>query len=446
MQLIPEAEGHWLLGSARQVAGKPHEFVAAVGQRFGGIARFRILNRSFVAITKAEYAQHVLVSARDKYERSFHARNLGLIIGTGLLATEGDPWLKRRRQIQPSFRTNALEKLVPEVCRATGKLLDDWESSRLAGRPTGGLASMQRLTMSAMGRMLLSTDISTEEASQIGAALRESLRIVRERNTSWFVPPLWLPTRHRRGLRRSVDFLNQFAERHVAWHEQSATGDPPDMLHALIQARDPETGAKLTHAELVDETKTLFLAGYETTAISLAWSLYLLARNPGAALRWHEEADRVLGGRMPEYRDLAALEFAAQILHETLRLYPPVYTVARVCLEDDEIGGYGIRKGDIALVSIYGIHRGSAWEPGPEEFCPERFSSGQQWPKNAFLPFATGKHICLGNQFAVIEMLTALAVIGQRYRLEPAELRPVGASAQITLVPEREILLRLSSR
>jgi cytochrome P450 len=305
---------------------------------------------------------------------------------------------------------------------------------------------MQRLTMNAMGSVLLSTNISAEEAAAIGAALGDSAQVVRERNTSWLVLPLWIPTPQRRRLFRAVAYLSDFAERHVRRHESAAPGELPDILTALMQAVDPDTGLHLTHDELVDETKTLFLAGYDTTAISLTWCLYLLARHPQVAQAWYDELDRVLGGRPPEWDDLPRLEYTAQIVHETLRLYPAVYNIARVCVEDDEIDGYPIRKGDIAVVSILGVHRGEAWTPEPEVFSPQRFSSSANWPKTAFLPFASGKHVCLGNQFAVIEMLTALAAIGQRYRLEPHDSEPVEAAARITLVPDRPILLRLIPR
>jgi cytochrome P450 len=196
----------------------------------------------------------------------------------------------------------------------------------------------------------------------------------------------------------------------------------------------------------VDQTKTLLLAGYETTALGLAWALYLLSRNAEAAARWHEEVDGVLLGRLPSSADLRKLPWTAQIAHETLRLYPPLYTTARQCTEDDEIGGHAIRKGCAVLISIYGIHRSSVWGETPEAFLPERFAPAAGWPKRAFLPFSNGKHICLGNNFAMTEMIVVLAMIGQRYRLQQADDRPIEARGMIGLVPEREIELKLTPR
>lgn len=196
----------------------------------------------------------------------------------------------------------------------------------------------------------------------------------------------------------------------------------------------------------MDETKTLFLAGFETTATALTWALYLLARHPEAAGALRSEVDSVLGGRAPEWPDLARLGYTAQILYETMRRYPPVYAVARRCVEDDELGGYAIAHGTPVLISNYGVHRAPAWGPDPECFRPERFAPGLEWPKRAYMPFAAGRHLCIGNDFAMVEMTVALAMIAQQYRFTTADESPVGESARITLVPDREIELRLERR
>jgi len=217
-----------------------------------------------------------------------------------------------------------------------------------------------------------------------------------------------------------------------------------DILGALLSARDPETGDALTEQEILDETKTLFAAGFETTATALTWTLYLLARHPEVARRWRRELDEVLGGRLPEWQDLERLTYLHQILNESMRLYPPVYTLGRECIEDDELDGYSIRSGTVLLLSVFGIHRDPKWWQDPEAFRPERFAG--DWPTQAYLPFASGKHMCIGNNFSLAEMAVTLSVIGQRYELEPVDSQPVQESAQITLVPAREIPLRLIRR
>lgn len=441
---VPEEPGHWLLGSAREIARAPHRFMLETAARHGGIAQFRLLRRPVVVISDPELAQQVLVTRWEHYERGAQNRNLGILGGDGLLSTEGPVWLKRRRQIQPAFRRERFEQLVPVVSDCVRRMLDDWERQRAAGRPVALGAEMLRLAMSAMGRMLLSIEIPRETGDRIGVILRDGLLLLRRRNTSPWPPPLWLPTPSNRRLLQYRQELASFVEEHLRARELSPAPANPDLLNALLDVRDPETGKRLSHEEVADETKTLFLAGFETTATALTWALYLLARHPAEAALLHREVDTVLTGRAPTWNDLPKLPYTAQVLHEAMRLYPPVYAVARRCMADDELGGYRIPQATPVLISIYGVHRAPVWGDDAENFRPARFAPGVEWPKRAYIPFAAGRHLCIGNDFAAVEMTVALAAIAQRYRFTVTET--VGESARITLVPDREIDLRLEPR
>jgi len=438
------AEPHWLYGHAAAFMRAPHRFAAELSARGGGIAPFRIFHRRCVAISDAACAHHVLVVERDRYQRSFHMRNLGIVSGPGLLSTDGDFWWKRRRQIQPSFKLDAMKRLAPAVCGVVGRLFAEWESR--ANMELSVVHEMRWLSMSAMGQMLISADISAQDVASIGRALHRSLRLVRRRNTSLLAAPLWLPTAANRSLAACRKVIDEFTIRHVNERLRRPNPNLPDILNALIEAKDPESGERLSRQAIIDETKTLFLAGYETTSNALCWALYLIARHPETAARWQRELDFVLGGRQPCWDDLAKLAYTAQIIHETLRLYPPVYNIARECVADDQVGGLRIAKGALVVISIWGMHRSSIWGEDPESFRPERFEAGRAWPRNAFLPFASGKHVCIGNHFAVTEMMVALAMLGQRYRFDLADPEPVEETAQITLVPDRAFRLRLTRR
>jgi enediyne biosynthesis protein E7 len=433
-------QGHWLWGYAREMAAAPHRFPAELGWKFGGLAPYRVLHKSLVAVTHPDYAKHILVTHQERYQRSFQYRNHQLIVGKGLLSTDGDIWLKRRRQALPAFRPEVLRRIVPATCMATEELLKRWESSR---DPVPVVADMQRLSMSVIGRALLSTDLQEEDATRFGQAVRESLWLVRKRNTSVLNAPMMFPTRDNQRLRETRNILDTYLNSHVAARRGGEQQN--DMLDALLQARDPDTKEPLPHQALLDETKTLFIAGFETTATALAWTLYLLARHRQAAERCHEEVMRTLNGRLPAWEDLEKLVWTSQVINEALRLYPPVYTMARECTAEDVIDGRAIRRGTIAVISIYGIHRAEQWWPEPFAFRPERFDECDSAP-NAFLPFGLGKHVCIGNNFAMIEMKLILAMIAQKFRLELVDDREVTERAQITLVPSREIPLRLIPR
>ncbi len=441
-RVIPKADGHWLFGSAFDVARSPHRFVAELAQDNAGIARFRILNRPFVAVASADYVRQILVTRHARYQRSFHYRNR--VIGSGLLTTDGPHWLKRRRQIVPAFRADTLRGVVPAARDATLRRMERWEELRSAGQPVPISSEMQALTLSVIGRALLSTEVGEDSAARFAGAVRDSLRLTRQRNMSMFRTPSWMPTPGNRRLLAVRDALDEFIGPKIRAREAEGPYAPPDILDALLAARDPETGEALDYQALLDETKTLFVAGFETTATALTWTLYLLARHPDVARRWHRELDEVLGGRLPEWEDLERLTYLHQIISESMRLYPPVYTLGRECIEDDELDGYSIRSGTVLLLSVFGIHRDPKWWQDPETFRPERFAD--DWPTQAYLPFASGKHMCIGNNFSLAEMAVTLSIIGQRYELEPVESQPVQESAQITLVPAREIPLRLARR
>jgi cytochrome P450 len=444
LKKIPVATRRGLLGDLRAFASAAHLEVAALAGKHGGIAQFRLLHKRLIAVSNPDYAQHMLVGRRERYHRGTENRELRAITGDGLLVTDGHPWLQRRRQMQPSFRASSLQSLVPAVSDTVLRLLDRWERSRRQAHPVPVVADTQSLTISAMVRMLFSHNIDFEEALRLGDAVRNGFRMVGRRQLCRLAPPLWIPTRSNRVLKRHCRVLDSFVRSRVVEHQRKDASRSADIVSTLSESRDPETNAPLSFDALADEVKTLMVAGFETTSSTLAWALYLLARHPEAAARWHEEIDCVLRGRCPGWDDLERLPYTAHVLHETMRLYPPVHTIARDCLEDDDLDGYKIPRGSTVLISVYGIQRGEAWGPDPDAFRPERFTT--DWPKRAFLPFATGKHVCIGKQFALIEMMVALALIGQRYRLVLRDNRVVEPKAQVTMVPAEEIFINLTPR
>jgi enediyne biosynthesis protein E7 len=439
---------HWLLGSARAFGAAPHLFVAELARAKGGLARFRLAHKRFLATASPEIAHHVLVSRRDRWRRGIYNRKLGTILGESLLVTEGAPWKRHHDMIQPLLRRGAMRELVPVAQCATRRMLALWESRCAAGEPISLVDEAQSLALSVMAEKLLSSVIDPETARRFGTLMRDGALLLRQRNTSMLAAPMWFPTPRNRRLAAHRRELDAFFAAHVDAHAQGRPGGGDDLLARLMAARDVQSGASLSRAALIDEVKTLFIAGFETTATALTWTLYLLARNPEVAARWHAELDRELGGRAPEWDDLPRLSYTGQVLNEAMRLYPPVYNVARECCATDEIAGERIAPGATMLISIYGVHRSASWGGDVDSFRPERFAPGTGWPRRSFLPFASGEHICVGNHFALTEMMVALAMIGQRFHLERTDRAPVTAIARITLAPPAgsRWITRLSGR
>ena len=438
---VPRAPGTLLLGNAAPMIAAPHWYAAATAREHGGIVGLRVLNRRLLAIAHADYVRQVLVTHAAKYRRSFHYENP--VLGNGLLSSDGPSWLARRRQVNAAFRRDTLERLVPVVREETNRVIERWSANASSGQPVGLVHEMQRLTIAIIGRSLLSMALSEDDAVRFANAVRDAARFTRRRNTALVIPPLWVPTSANRGLLRMRDLLDNFLRPIIAERRRQPAGRR-DLLDALIAVRDPETGEALDDQALLNEAKTLFAAGFETTATALTWTLHLLARHPEVAARWHAEVDREVGHRPVEWADLERLPYLGSVISESLRLYPPVYNIGRVCVERDQINGYDIPVGTVLLLSILGVHHDPQFWPDPLRFDPDRFAG--EWQRHAFIPFATGQHVCIGNNFALTEMAVSLVGIAQRFRIEPADDAPVDALANVTLLPAREIPIRLVPR
>lgn len=440
---FPQARGHWLLGHAAQMMTATHEVPAQVAASHGGAAWFRVLHKRFLAVSNPDFVRQALVTRHEKYERSYHYRNMQALVGHGLLSTDGPFWLKRRRQILPAFRPDGLQRMAPSAQAATQAMLDHWEDERRAGRAIQAIPEAQHLSLAVIGRALLSTDIDYSSSRRFGAMVRDGLYALRRRNTAMFAAPLWLPTGVNRTLHRTRRQMDAYANAHIA--ERHGCPVKHDILQTMRAAREPDGSAALDDAALRDETKTLFIAGFETTATSLAWMLYALASRPELVEQIHDELHQVLGGDAPDLDSMKRLPLTAATINETMRFYPSVYHVSRQAMEDDEFDGHRVPRGSQLLLSIFGMHRDPAHWGDPQVFRPQRFLRAD-WPSQAFMPFIIGKHACIGNHFALAEMTIMLAMIVQRYRLSLADPTPVGMLARITLAPDREIQLQLQPR
>ena len=441
MATIPIERGHFVLGSARQLALEPHRFIKDVALRHGGICAFRALQRRIVAVADPELAHELLVTKWQRFTRTRQSLNIG-IIGRGLLALSGDEWLERRRLAQTAFTKGVLGGVAKASAEATELLCAVWDAEQAQKGSVDLESGMLRLSMAVIGRMLLSSDINGATADQVGQTLRRGLQLILKRNTAIWSPPMWLPTTGNKALLEVRRELTSFISDHLSKHQEEAR-ESTDLLSALKSARDPRTENALSAEALLEETKTLFFAGYETAATSLTWALYLIAHAPEVARAAQAELDRVLVGRPPGLDDLPALPYIRAILQETMRFYPPVYALPRVAVSDDELGGYTIPRGTVVIASIAGLHASPAWGKDCDTFRPERFLSGD-WPRKAFMPYGAGRHLCIGSEFANVEMAIVLTMILQRYNLQTSTV--VRPKARVTQVPDRPIELCLSRR
>jgi cytochrome P450 len=403
-------------------------------------------------LSRPEHAEHVLVTRQHDYVKPVTYRGLRALIGDGLLTSEGETWRRHRRLVQPVFTRRDVLAFGPAITDATRRMLAGW-AALPDGSPVDAAARMSALALDVVGRALFSADLTGDaermnrmvDAGQRVAVAAGLLTLPRGPRSEQAVRAL------ARRLGRSPEGTEGFTARLVRLRraELARTGGEGrrrDLLDVLLTAGGAD-GPPLTDAEVSAEVATFLLAGHETTANTLSWALGLLAAFPAARARLEDEVDTVLDGREPEAADAARLPWTTAVISESLRLYPPAWTVERSAAVDDRVAGVRVPAGSVVSVPPYLIHRHPEFWPDPAGFEPDRFREPDPArPRYAYIPFGGGRRACVGQAFAELEAVLALAAISQQYRLE---LTPAGLprpSAGVTLRPGRGLPMRLTRR
>jgi cytochrome P450 len=277
------------------------------------------------------------------------------------------------------------------------------------------------------------------KAADVSRAFTEALRITNDRLYSFVYLPPSIPTPRNVRFSRAMRVLDGVV--HEIIEARRAAPSQADMLGMFMEARDSESGEGLCDEELRDVVMTMVLAGHETTANALSWAFYLLSSAPEVAGRLYEESRAALGGGPATLNALPHLGFAAQVCQEAMRLYPPAWIFGREAIEEDVFGQFKIPANAALVVSPWLLHRDPRWWEDPEEFKPSRFTSEavEARPKYSYVPFAAGPRMCIGNNFAMMEMQVVLGMVAARYRLELVPGRPVEVEPSVTLRPRSGI-------
>lgn len=429
----PGPAGPDLLRQIRTILADPLQFLLDSARTYGDIVQFPIGGLAVYAVNAPDAVKHVLLDNHHHYSKNtLQYRTLALVTGNGLLTSDGEFWLRQRRMLQPAFHRARLAGFGAAMTAAAGRMLERWDALE-ADAPLDVDAEMMRLALEIVGQTLFSADLS-READDLAQATLTALDFIIYRAQTPLAPPLWLPTARHRRFRAALRTLDQAVHRLVAARRADGAG-PDDLLGLLLNARGDD-GAPMDDRQLRDEIVTLIVAGHETVASALTWTWRLLAENPAAEARLHEELGSVLRGRTPTVADLPRLPYTRAVFDEALRLYPPAWLITRKALKPDEIAGCAIPAGALIIISPYVIHRQPALWPDAEVFRPERFlEKDADAPRFAYLPFGGGPRLCIGNTFALMEGALALATVAQRYRLRLAPGRPVKVEPLVTLRP-----------
>jgi len=419
--------------------------------RQGGIVPLRIgLRRGHLVSDPALVRQVLLdnIANYDKRTPSFDA--VRIVLGNGMLTSEGGFWKRQRRIASPAFHGESVRRFAPILTRMAAACAAEWDEAAQAGRTVDACSDMMKVTLRAVAETLFGDDLG-ESAAEINRVFPAILSCLAARVAAPIRAPLWIPTANNRRLRPALASLDAIVERLIATKRRRLAEDDGadrperDLLTILMLARDEETGEGMSDWQLRDEVMTLLIAGHETTANALSWLWVLLDRHPAETERLRAELVASTAGRPPAVEDLPRLPRLRAVIQETLRLYPPVWMFNRRAIGRDQLGGCRIAAGDLVIIVPYAIHRLPRLWSDPEVFRPERFESGREEQKNkfAYLPFGAGPRICLGASFAMIESQIIAGTLLSRFRprlADPAALRP---EPRVTLRTSRPVELRL---
>lgn len=413
----------------QDIRSDPLAFIMDNTRRYGDIVRYRVDDWQTTLVNHPAYIKHVLQDNHRNYTKEGTPDFMMLkpMLGEGILTSEGASWLRQRRMAQPAFQRRRIEAYGSLMTNSTSTMLDEWETASRSGHPLEMVEQMTHLTLRIVAQALFGYEVGST-ADRFGWAVQ-----VLNECIGHYDPTDELMTRD---FPRAIAIIREIVHRMI--FVRRLTGrDEGDFLSMLLWARDEESNHQMSDQQVRDQVLTLLLAGHETTAKALGWIFYLLGQHPEVETRLIAELQQVLAGRLPTVEDAHALPYTWMVVSEALRLYPPIWIVSRVCLENDIVGGYRIPAGSLVTISPYAMHRHPQFWSDPEQFDPERFRSELEAtrPAFAYLPFSGGPRLCLGKHFASLETHLVLATILQRYRLRLVAGHPVEPEALVTLRP-----------
>ena len=437
------------LSTIGRIAAMRRSAIGTWGERAyrDDIVKGKFLGRNSFTVNAPDAIRHVLIDNYENYSRTHVGiRVLRPILGEeGLLLAHGKPWKHQRRTLAPAFSPRAVAMLVPHMLAATDAMVA--ELAGACGRPANLREAMQRLALDIAGRTMFSFSLEKHGGELRGFVNRYGEHLAQPHFLDVLLPLSWPSPRDfsRRAFRREwTAFLAVLiAERRALGASESA---PRDLFDLMVAARDPETGDAFSDAQLADQVATMILAGHETTATALFWTLYLLALDQAAQEELAAEA-QAQGARQPGEFDTTLLKFTRAVLDESLRLYPPAFLIARAAIGPDVIAGHEVGKRDVVLIAPWLLHRHERLWKDPHAFVPQRFLPPAPPPDRfAYLPFGVGPRVCIGAQFALTEATLALAKLLANYRVELTTTRPVMPLGVVVTAPDHSPEFRLTRR
>ncbi len=435
---LRHVKGLPVVGSFLHYFRDPLGFLTGVRRREGDLATFRLMDMTFLLVSDPVLIEQVLVKQAARFSKDFFARDLKRVLGEGLLTSEGEFWKRQRRLSSPAFHRERLTDYATIMVDRTEDTLATWKSGERDIHE-----DFMALTLDIVARTLFSADVEGV-ARVVGPALEAVL--------GWYNNPLlvgnpWLydsPLPPAKRYRDAVSATRAIVDGIIRQRRANPDPDNRDLLSMLLAAQDDD-GTHMTDTQVRDEVLTLFLAGHETTALTLSWSTVLLCRHPEMVARLRAEVESVAPGRRLTLDDVPKLTFASGVIHESMRMFPPAWAIGRESQEEFELGGHRFPKGTNVFLSPWAVHHDERTFADPERFDPDRWSDGlaKRLHKFAYFPFGGGPRVCIGNAFAMMESVLLLASFARRFDVSLAPSARIATTSSVTLRPKHGVRVDL---
>ncbi len=422
----PERKGTLLQGVMPEFNRDSLAFITDC-RELGDVVKLRFLYLTAYFIYHPNDIEDVLSTNAKNFikARSLRSPFFQRLVGKGLLTSEGELWRRQRRLAQPAFHRQRISAYGEVMVAYTKRMLSTWKP----GETRDIHREMMKLTLEIVVKTLFNADVSGD-ADRVGRVLSELVKPFASQATLKWIIDNRLPTANHRHFNRAAREIDEIVFRIIA-ERRAKPSDHGDLLSMLLAAHDEDDGSQMNDRQLRDEVMTIFLAGHETTALTLSWAWYLLAQYPDVEQKFHEELAEVLNGNSPTVDDMPRLKYTEKIAKESMRLYPPAFGLGREAIETCEIGGFRVPAKAQVFMFQWAVQRDARFFEEPERFNPDRWTEEMTatLPKYAYFPFGGGPRACIGNYFAMMEIVLLLATIGQKFRL------PLAHAAKVELYP-----------
>ncbi len=429
---VPGPRSKPFVGNYFEFHKNPPLFLEHLAKTYGDVAHFRLGQKNIYQLNHPDFIRDVLMIHAKDFEKTGGLKRAKRVLGDGLLTSEGELHHRQRQWMQPAFRYERVGKYAAIISDFAEKFSSQFEN----GKPTDLAKEMLKLTLTIAGKILLNVNFDSDKTERIAKEVTVFFDHIR-----WLLIPgsdflERLPLPNVRRFENSRAYLHNLIMSLIRERREDRT-DEGDMLSMIMSLRD-EKGEPMPDDQMRDELLTLFFAGHETTATSLMWTWYLIAQNPEAEAQFHHEVDTVLQGKLPDFEDLSKLVYTKQIFSESMRIYPPVWTLTRLALKDYQAGDYLIPAGSVVGVSQFVMHRDPRFWPDPLKFNPDRWlpEEVKKRPPFCYFPFGGGPRGCIGEHMGWMEGILILAALGRHWRFSVAPDHRHGFDAFIALRPK----------